>query len=214
MFANLRAQLQNAAGDLWHELTENVGPGAESVELTRNRWPQFQALIEFDNRRLADSLLPGYRKMVSLFRDKLWLADIDTRHYYPVLVEYLDIWERWVDNSLPPELVERTGHTEARLRPFYKHIQAHYEELRAAVASGDPDISNAGVPMNIPENVKINLSQNLWGLLLSFVALGASENFHLTFLFWLALVASVVMVISVTATTVAYTFRYCRTKFG
>jgi hypothetical protein len=214
MFGQLRNKLQSEAGELWRDLSDQAGPGAASAELTRQRWPQFEALIEFDNKRLAESLLPAYRKMVTLFREKLWLADAATREYYPELAEFVDVWERWVTDSLPPELIGRMGHTEVRLRPFYEHIEVYHDRLRDAVSSGDPEISQIGGSVNIPENVKVSLNQNLWGLLLSFGALGASEYFHLTVLFWLASVASVAMLLSVIVTTAAYTIRYCKNKLG
>ena len=53
MFSELRDKLQSEASDLWSELVDSAGPGAAGAELTRQRWPQFQALIEFDNKRLA-----------------------------------------------------------------------------------------------------------------------------------------------------------------
>ncbi len=66
--------------------------------------------------------------------------------------------------------------------------------------------------MNIPENFKINLNQNLWGLLLTFTALGASEYFNLRALFWLSFIASAVMLTSIIFTTTAYTWRYFQKK--
>ena len=68
--------------------------------------------------------------------------------------------------------------------------------------------------MNIPaENFKINLNQNLWGLIVAFAALGISEYYGLCALFWVSLLVSVVMTISVVATVIAYTIKYCRSKF-
>ena len=68
--------------------------------------------------------------------------------------------------------------------------------------------------MNIPDNFKINLNQNLWGLLLSFAALGAAEYLKLKLLCSFSAVASAVMLLSVIATTIAYTWRYCTDKLS
>jgi hypothetical protein len=43
------------------------------------------------------------------------------------------------------------------------------------------------------EPFKINLNQNLWGLLLSFSSLGAAEHYHLCTLYWLSSVVSVII---------------------
>ncbi len=62
------------------------------------------------------------------------------------------------------------------------------------------------------EQFKISLNQNLWGLLVGFGFLGGAEYYELRTLFWFAVVASVIMVISVGATTLAYTINYYRKK--
>ena len=67
--------------------------------------------------------------------------------------------------------------------------------------------------MDIPEKFKINLNQNLWGLVFTFVALGLAEYFQLHVLFWFAAIGSGVMLLSVIITTGAYTFRYCKNRF-
>lgn len=63
------------------------------------------------------------------------------------------------------------------------------------------------------ERFKINLNQNLWGLVVGFAALGAAEKYRLCALFWPAVVLSAIMTLSVAVTTVAYTVNYCRKKF-
>ena len=63
---------------------------------------------------------------------------------------------------------------------------------------------------NPAEQFKINLNQNLWGLLLGLAALGTAEHFRLCTLFWFAL--SVIMLISVVFTTIAYAVNYWRNR--
>jgi hypothetical protein len=63
------------------------------------------------------------------------------------------------------------------------------------------------------ESFKINLNQNLWGLIVAFGSLGAAEYFHLCILFWFAVVLAGVTTLSVVATTAAYTINYCVEKF-
>lgn len=67
---------------------------------------------------------------------------------------------------------------------------------------------------NPVEQFKINLNQNLWGLVVAFGALGASEQYRLCTLFWFAVAASMVMVLSVAVTTLAYTLNYWKQKQG
>jgi hypothetical protein len=65
---------------------------------------------------------------------------------------------------------------------------------------------------NPGEQFKINLNQNLWGLVVGLVGLGAAEQFNLCTLFWFSVVVSVVMVASVGVTTLAYTINYWKNK--
>lgn len=67
---------------------------------------------------------------------------------------------------------------------------------------------------NPAEQFRINLNQNLWGLIVGLIALGAAEHFQLATLFWFAVTVSGIMLASVTVTTVAYTLRYCKNKQG
>jgi len=65
---------------------------------------------------------------------------------------------------------------------------------------------------NAAEPFKINLNQNLWGLVVGLVGLGIAEHFSLCTLFLFAVVVSGIMVASVAFTTVAYTINYWKNK--
>ena len=69
--------------------------------------------------------------------------------------------------------------------------------------------------MSVPtEAFKINLNQNLWGLIGTYIALGLADYYSLSALFWLSGAASVVMTISVVITNIVYTCKYCKNKFS
>lgn len=135
--SELRVKLQNEAGAAWQELSAGVAPGPEAQALTAQRFPEFQALIEYDNKKLIERLLPAYRKMLELFRDKLWLAEEETRKHYLTLTEFVDVWDRWIANSLPAEVLGRIEHGEEKLHPLYDHIQEQHDRLRALIARGE-----------------------------------------------------------------------------
>jgi len=65
---------------------------------------------------------------------------------------------------------------------------------------------------NPAESFKINLNQNLWGLVVSFISLGAAEYFKLCTLFWFSLVVAVVMTLSIGVATYAYTVTYWKKR--
>jgi hypothetical protein len=64
----------------------------------------------------------------------------------------------------------------------------------------------------IEEQFRINLNQNLWGLVVSMIALGTAEKFGLHTLYLIAAIASWMMLVSLAATTIAYTIRYCKRR--
>lgn len=67
--------------------------------------------------------------------------------------------------------------------------------------------------MSSPDDqFKINLNQNLWGLVVGLGALGLAEYYNLRVLFWIAVGVSGIMALSVTVTTVAYTLNYWNHK--
>lgn len=78
--------------------------------------------------------------------------------------------------------------------------------LKSNLAKKSKDMSNPA------ESFKINLNQNLWGLLVSYGFLGSAEHYELCTLYWFALISSVVMTISVVFTTFAYTKNYIKNR--
>lgn len=65
---------------------------------------------------------------------------------------------------------------------------------------------------DLTENFKINLNQNLWGLLVCLGFVGAAEYYNLCVLLWLSVVPAIVMIVSVCITTYAYTRKYVSGK--
>jgi putative effector of murein hydrolase LrgA (UPF0299 family) len=66
--------------------------------------------------------------------------------------------------------------------------------------------------MSGADQFKINLNQNLWGLLVSYGFLGVAEYYTLCTLYWFAIVPSIAMSISVCITTFSYTSNYVKNK--
>lgn len=137
-YSQLRVRVQSAAQNAWAQLcaeTEALPPH-ERQRLTAERGPEFTRIIEFDNERLHKELLPAYRKLVSLFRENYWLSEPTTREHYAGILEFVDLWERWVDKALPVEVLRRLEHTEEKLQPFYEHLASMHDELRTKLKAG------------------------------------------------------------------------------
>jgi len=133
MRSELRVRIQRIADIEWHKLCDKYGDDAiqeDARKHLKNREAKFDKIIEYDNRQLAKELMPAYRQMVKIFRDKMWLADPDTKEHLPKLLEFVEIWERWLAKSLPREVIEALGHEEKDLDTFYAHLQNRLIELR------------------------------------------------------------------------------------
>jgi len=134
--SEIRVKVQKAASAIWPRLCEEARTmgGPEALQkLTDTRRPQFQRLIEYDNKQLFTELLPLYRSMVDRFRTHYWLAEPETRPFYSGLVEFVEIWNRTEKDSVPSEVIEQLKYGEDNLNPFYEHLQKKHDEIREKV---------------------------------------------------------------------------------
>jgi hypothetical protein len=99
-------------------------------------FPAFKRIVDYDNEQLRAELLPGYRRILEIFKQGYWLAEESTKKHYPKLVEFVELWNRSLDESLPWEVVEKLGHSEASLSGFYVETENVLKELRDKLASG------------------------------------------------------------------------------
>jgi len=137
----LRLRIHNTADTIWRKLCEEAGkfPNPDEVQrkLSEERFPEFQKLIEHDNRKFSEETLPTYRRMVTIFRENMMLAESDTQPYFEKLLEFVDLWDRWMEKSIPREVIELLDQGEAPLQPFYRNLQENFEKLRTRYAKGE-----------------------------------------------------------------------------
>ena len=67
--------------------------------------------------------------------------------------------------------------------------------------------------MDAADKFKINLNQNLWGLIICYSAVGLSQRYGFHELWWLAFVVSCAMSLSVLICLVFYSISYCSHKW-
>lgn len=138
--SELRVQIHQKADEVWRKLCAEArdrgGPDALG-DLENRRWPTFEKLTQYDNRQLTEQLLPEYRKMIGIFRDKFWLAEPESRAHFDALIAFMELWDRWLDKSIPAEVVQLLGHEEETLYPFYEDLESTHEELRGKLTKGE-----------------------------------------------------------------------------
>lgn len=138
MRSELRVRVHSVADAEWRRLCEKKRQiGVEALQkLTNERGKEFTDIITYDNRQLKEELIPAYRKMVNLFRDNMWLAEPETKEFFGLLLEFVELWERWLAKTLPPEVIQSLEHGEESLHLFYDHLQEKHDELREKLERG------------------------------------------------------------------------------
>lgn len=104
--------------------------------LTGERFPEFKKLIEYDNQKWTEELLPLYREMLNMFSSRMHLSESSTRAHYGTFVEFVEVWERWLGGALPAEVLRQLEHGESKLQAFYPDIEDQFTRLQAALKAG------------------------------------------------------------------------------
>ena len=136
--AELRETLQEIGQEQWALLcteTEALSP-EEKQKITFEKWPKFKKLLEYDDQKFEEELFPLYQEMLECFRKNYWLADEETRNFYPTLLQYVDVWNRNLKDALPYEVWKSLDHKESHLLAFYEHLEAKHNELSEMLRSG------------------------------------------------------------------------------
>jgi hypothetical protein len=126
--SSLRTKLSGAANAAWRQLVQRT-PEAQLTTVLAERFPDWEKIIGEDNRQLVEELLPIYREMVDLLATRMGLAEPSTRAHFATLVEFVEVWDRWIKKTIPPEVVEQLGHSEDNLAPFYEDLYDQLDRL-------------------------------------------------------------------------------------
>jgi hypothetical protein len=78
--------------------------------------------------------MPRYREMIDVFRDKMWLAEPETREYFKSLIEFVDVWDKVLAEKLPPSVAKAIDHSEQNLHPFYHHLERMHDRFRSEIS--------------------------------------------------------------------------------
>ena len=138
--SEIRSRLQTLANEEWLKIVNKIEhlDIEKKKEIFERRSKDSEKLIEYDTSKLREKLIPAYRRMSDLFRENYWLAEEETREYFVGLLEYVEIWNRWIEGTLPVEVLMRLDHAEENLDHFYLHIEKMHNSIRYKVKTGDP----------------------------------------------------------------------------
>jgi hypothetical protein len=115
----LRTRIHSAADNAWRKQFERVDDPLEKRLITDKMDDKFSKILQYSNDQLKEDLVPTYRKMLELFSLNMWLAEPSTLQFYNELLEYVEIWNRFLKGTLPLEVLSEMDHGEDQLQPFY-----------------------------------------------------------------------------------------------
>jgi hypothetical protein len=131
--SELRVKLQNAIDSQHVQDMLAAGPG-KTEDASDPHLPAIVKNIRDENETFRNVLMPRYRDMLNVFREQMWLAEPETRKHYGDLVEFVDVWDKILDDKLPRSVAPTIGHTEQNLHPFYRHLEEVHDRLRSEVS--------------------------------------------------------------------------------
>jgi len=127
--SDVRLKVTSAAHEIWSGKFRGIDDPFMKKGISDHEGPAFEKLFDYNNNQILDEIIPLYRKMLDTFTEKMWLAEPSTIAEYSALVEFVELWNRFLDKSLPGELVDKIGHKEEHLAPFYADLEKHFAQL-------------------------------------------------------------------------------------
>lgn len=96
----------------------------------------FSTVQKDEDKIFREVVMPMYCSMRDILQQKMWMAEPNTREYVDDFIAFVDVWERHLRGTIPGDLVREIEHGEAKLHPFYKHLEETHDRLQAVLASG------------------------------------------------------------------------------
>jgi hypothetical protein len=130
-------KISRAADKAWRKLCDGYEGNPDGLKkVTDERHGAFTKIIDYNNEYLGKECIPSYHRMIEVFRKNMWLAEPSTVAYFPSLLDFVDIWDRFLAGALPGEVIQELNHSEESLQPLYGELQKKHDELRGKLAEG------------------------------------------------------------------------------
>jgi len=123
----LRLEIDKVSDVAWKEICERHPKPFLDHE---KYFEPFMKAIRYNNKELREEIIPLYDEMLSIFTEKYWLANPSTRKWFSELSAFVGLWHRWLDESIPADVVREIGHNEDQLKPFYEDLKSYIDVLQ------------------------------------------------------------------------------------
>jgi len=128
--SEVRVKLTTAGRDSWAAQFEGVQSPHIKQRIQQDLEPEYIRLFDYNNEQLLGDIVPLYQKMLAVFTEQIGLAEESTLTHYPALVEFVEIWNRFVKKSLPRDVLDKIEHKEETLTAFYADLRKQFDRLR------------------------------------------------------------------------------------
>ena len=133
ILSEFRLAGEKASEEWWHKVCE-VGKQIEdhdkSSQYYDSKGKKLTTQIEYENKQLTDKIIPAYKRMVEIFKENYWLAEENTKEFYPTLIKFVETWERFLSQTHEIEVLQQIQVKEGELMPFYGHLEEMLQFLR------------------------------------------------------------------------------------
>ncbi|HRI47329.1 MAG TPA: hypothetical protein PL089_14905 [Ignavibacteria bacterium] len=68
--------------------------------------------------------------MLNIFEKKIELANPITQKWYTDFLNFVEIWNDWLNNTIPAEILDKLKYSEESLKPFYKDLESNFNKLQ------------------------------------------------------------------------------------
>ena len=115
---------------------KNIHDHGEATKFYDEEGKGISSQIEYENKQLTEKIIPAYRQMVDILKNNYWLAEEQTKEYFPTLVKFVEVWERFLSRTHPVDVIKEISVSEKELMPFYKNIEDTHDSFRKKLKNG------------------------------------------------------------------------------
>ncbi len=135
---DVRKKITAKAQELWPYKFAEASSSESRKVLHGEESAAFKKMLDYNNTQLVEELVPLYRQMLDHVTYHMWLAEPSTIKHYSALVEYVEIWNRFLDHSIPQQVLLDIEHDESSLFPFYEDLRQNFERITRELKSDNP----------------------------------------------------------------------------
>jgi hypothetical protein len=133
--SDLRVKVAAIAAGEWQQKFAGISHPEVKKQIDERAWAGYEKLQQYSDDQLKSEIIPTYRKMLEHFMSNMGYAEESTIAHYPAFVEFVEIWNRFLGNSLPREVAEKLSQAEQTLYPLYDDIEKNARRLSAKLNS-------------------------------------------------------------------------------